>query len=97
MSNYSYPKTKEEYWDTVDRYWEDLYDILVRYLPKEDLAKADHYRLEKNPAVSKLFNDAWWNAPDHRSIHSIPSWHVLCDLCSESYLVYEGEEGQEDE
>lgn len=95
--SYSYPKTKEEYWETVDKYWENLFDILYMFLPKEDVTHADHLRLEKNPDISKLFNDAWWAAPDSPSIHSIPSWHVLCDLCSESYLLYEGEEDLENE
>jgi hypothetical protein len=97
MSNYSYPKTKEEYWNIVDQHWENLYDILFMYLPKEEVAKADNLRLAKDRKIANLFNDAWFAAPDHRSIHSIPSWHVLCDLCSESYVLYEGEEDLENE
>ncbi len=90
---YHYPRTKEEYWNIVDAHWENLYNIMVRYLPKDQLAKADNFRLNKDPAIVHLFNDAWWNAPDNRSIHAIPSWYVLCDLCSESYLLQdEGEQ-----
>jgi hypothetical protein len=86
---YNYPKTKEEYWEVVDTYWIDLYNILYMYLPKDQVVEADNLRLQKNPKISNLFNNAWFNAPDNRSIHSIPSWFVLCDLCSESYLLGE--------
>jgi|HubBroStandDraft_2_1064218.scaffolds.fasta_scaffold1048408_1 hypothetical protein len=89
---YEYPKTAEEYWKTVDTYWADLYNILVRFLPNNRLAQADHLRLIKNAELVSLFNDAWWNAPDNQSIHSIPGWHILCDLCSEAYLVQEESE-----
>lgn len=89
---YEYPKTTEEYWNIVDTYWDKLYNILVRFLPKEKLAQADHLRLVKDPQLISLFNDSWWNAPDSLSIHSIPGWEVLCDLCSESYLVHEESE-----
>lgn len=89
--NYSYPKTAEEWWNNVDTYWANLYNILVMFLPKEQLKEADNLRLQKDPKLVRLFSDAWWNAPDNRGIHSIPSWHVLCDLCSESYLLGEDE------
>lgn len=85
--SYSYPKNKEEWWSNVDRHWEDLYDILYKFLPKEQVAAADQLRLEKSSKLCSLLQDAWFNAPDNRSIHSIPSWHVLCDLCSESYVL----------
>lgn len=91
-----YPHNEEEYWQIVDAHWENLYDILVRFLPREQLKTADNLRLNKDRAIVKLFNDAWWNAPDSGSIHSIPSWHVLCDLCSEAYVLYdEGEMNNE--
>lgn len=87
--NYSYPTNKEEYWNIVDQHWENLYNILHMYLPQKDLAKADNFRLSKNPEISNLFNKAWENAPDIRGIHSIPSWYVLCDLCSGSYVLHD--------
>lgn len=88
---YSYPKTKEEYWDIVDRYFQDLYNIMVMFLPKHELAKVDNLRLTKDRELSRLFELTWGNAPDNRSIHNIPAWHVLCDLCSEAYVLYEDE------
>lgn len=84
-----YPTTKEEYWQLVDQHWQDLYNILAMFLPKEQLATADNLRLQQDPQLSHLFNEAWWNAPDSPSIHSIPSWYVLCNLCSESYVLME--------
>jgi len=87
-----YPTNKEEYWQTVDAHWEDLYDILIRFLPKEKLAQADKLRLNQNTDLVSLFNDAWWSAPDSPSIHSIPSWHTLCDLCSEAHVLFEESE-----
>lgn len=85
--SYSYPKTREEYWNIVDAHWENLYNILTSFLPREQLKEADDLRLNKDRRIVKLFNDAWWNAPDNRSIHSIPDWHILCDLCSESCVL----------
>lgn len=87
-----YPKNAEEYWQIVDAYWANLYNILARFLPKDQLAQADNLRLNKNPEIARLFNAAWGNAPDSPSIHSIPSWRVLCDLCSEEYVLYDESE-----
>lgn len=89
---YHYPTNREEYWQIVEEHWDNLKDILDRFLPAEDVAKAEQMRTDKNRELAHLFNDAWFNAPDNRSIHSIPSWHVLCDLCSESYVLYDEDE-----
>lgn len=35
---------------------------------------------------------AWRCAPDKPWIHSLPSWGVLCDLCSEDWVFYEEEQ-----
>lgn len=86
---YNSPTSYDEYWFTVDAYWDQLYAILAKFLPSETLEHADTYRLNKDSKISSLFNDAWFNAPDNRSIHYIPGWHILCDLCSESYLLEE--------
>lgn len=85
--SYSYPTTKEEYWSIVDQYWENIFDILNMFLSKEKAVEANNMRLNKDTNIVRLFNSAWSNAPDDCSIHSIPSWHVLCDLCSESYVL----------
>lgn len=88
---YKEPTTAEEYWNNVDRYWADLYNILAMFLNRAQLQASDpdKMRLEKNPEIARLFNAAWFNAPDDYSIHSIPAWHVLCDLCSEEYVLHE--------
>jgi hypothetical protein len=63
-------------------------------LPKDQLKDADTFRTLKDPKIARLFNAAWWNAPDSPHIHEIPSWQMLCDLCSESYLLMEDEENE---
>ena len=84
-----YATNKNEYWQIVDANWADLYNILATYLPKEELSKADNLRLNKDRELVDLFDDAWFAAPDHKSIHDIPGWHVLCNLCSEAHVLYE--------
>jgi hypothetical protein len=90
--SYHYPKNAEEYWMIIDIYWADLYNILAMFLPSEQLSQADNLRLNKDRGITKLFNDAWWLAPDSPGIHKIPSWHVFCDLCSEAGVLYENDE-----
>lgn len=90
---YRYPTNREEYWNIVEKYWDNLNDILRHFLPPQEYDKVDTLRRTQSRELAHLFNNAWSNAPDSPSIHSIPSWHVLCDLCSESYVLYdEGEE-----
>ena len=89
---YEYPKTKEEYWNTVDLYQKHLLDILEMFLPKDESSKFDAYRTNKDPKIVLLFDNAWSAAPDHIGIHDIPSWKVLCDLCSEAFLLEKPED-----
>lgn len=84
-----YATNKNEYWLIVDAHWADLYNILTMYLPKEELSKADKLRLNKDRELVELFENAFFNAPDHAHIHSIPGWHILCDLCSEAHVLWE--------
>lgn len=103
------PTTKAEWWANLEKHWDDLYEICFMFLPTyENLdweKKVTETSLGQNillakkardgHALARYFNAAWWNAPDDRSIHSIPSWGVLCDLCSEEWCLYEDEEGEE--
>ena len=84
--DYSYPKTAEQYWETVDYYWPEIKNILLSFtlLNEDDL---DKWVKERNPEIVSVFNDAWFSAPDNGKIHLIPAWHIFCDLCSEGDLV----------
>jgi hypothetical protein len=88
FSNYIYPDSKESYWATVDRYWPQIKNIVLMFtLLDED--ELDRCVKERSPAIGSIFNNAWFKAPDDGRIHLIPAWHIFCDLCSESYLLYE--------
>lgn len=84
---YSYPKNKEEYWQIVDEYWESLLNILQTFCSKEEVLQADQFRHQRNADIVDSFGQAWSRAPDDYAIHKINSWHILCDLCSESYVL----------
>lgn len=99
--DYRYPTTKDEYWQTVDKYWPQLLDILLRFLPnvnsdlnspnfgRKTAVIAEELRSNRNDEIVYLFDSAWASAPDDGRIHVIPCWNILCDLCSESYLLFE--------
>jgi hypothetical protein len=81
-----YPTTKEEYFQLIDRHWADLINIICKYNPQK-AEEAANYRLSKDPQIDHIFQDTWFNAPDSPHIHSIPGWGILCNLCSESYVL----------
>lgn len=98
-SGYKYPTTYNEYWNTVDDYWLQLLELFARFLPshypkRDDPYEVDHtlivaetYRRNKDRKILELFNRTWAAAPDNGAIHLLGGWNVLCDLCSESYLL----------
>lgn len=99
---YSEPKTKEEYWQIVNEYWPELLQLILTYAPatldeligNKKAVVATRLKEEQSLGLCDMFNQAWANAPDSGCIHSLPAWHILCDLCSESYLLYEEVERQ---
>jgi hypothetical protein len=90
--SYKCPSTKEEYWDTVTAHWDSIANILGMFLTEKECVTAEAMKLDQDPDIVRLFNKAWWQAPDNRSIHSIPGWHVFCDLCSEEWVLHEDED-----
>jgi hypothetical protein len=94
---YQYPKDKEEYWNIVNEYWNELTNIMLRFLPKflpkqtDIITFLNELKDNKNPELARMFNLTWIGAPDSGEIHAIPAWNVLCDLCSECYLLEESE------
>lgn len=77
-----------DWWSAVDRHWDALLAICDRVgLPTEDL---DQLRTERDDRLASRLEKAWGMAPDSPKIHLWPGWHVLCDLCSERDVLYEG-------
>jgi hypothetical protein len=84
----TYPENKDQYWRLVDQHWADLINIVYMYAPNK-VEDASNYRLNQDPKINNVFQDSWWNAPDSPSIHYIPSWSVLCNLCSEAHVLFD--------
>lgn len=99
----------QDWWKAVDTHWPDLLRLIVRFpqpdLEKtisqlaDDLLEPLSVRATKikenkdHIGLHLLFQQAWGNAPDDPEIHSYPSWWLLCDLCSESWVFDEDREG----
>ena len=99
--------TPDDWWKLLEEHWANIVSIFSRFLPVNEpvdyednlvgtlepmnvlIERAkqdrDHYTL------LRYLNAAWWAAPDKPWIHDIPSWGVLCDLCSEECVFEEGE------
>ena len=98
-TEYKVPNTKEEYWQVVEKYWDELLNIILMYAPETLFEKkffgektsvvATRLMKQKDPMLLSFFNKTWASAPDDGRIHLIPRWHILCDLCSEGYLIHE--------
>lgn len=98
-------RTANDWWNGIDKHWTVLRDILYMFLP---VTKNETYEGEiltyplskyieelkenKDRNLARYLNAAWSAAPDSPRIHSIPGWGVLCDLCSEEYVLYDDEE-----
>ena len=104
----SYPKNKEEWWASLEEHWEDLLSIMKRFLrsnPNSENVELDHLARFDTILMAKAnkddhilvnyLNQAWQNAPDEPWIHELPAWGVLCDLCSEAYVLEDENEPPE--
>ncbi len=65
----------------------------------DHLARFDAILMAKQNKDDRMLvnylNQTWQNAPDEFWIHELPSWGVLCDLCSESYVLEDENEPPE--
>ena len=80
------PTTKDEWWQLVDDDWENLSAIFDRV--GMDTWDAEVYKARRDPRLHPILEEVWARAPDKPHIHEWPGWGVLCDLCSESYVLY---------
>ena len=89
-----YPKTPEEWWAILDKWFDpEFLDLAYKYMDSDSVELFKTAKEEKlGQKVVECLNKIWMNAPDSLGIHSLPGWNVLCDLASESYLIEMNEE-----
>jgi hypothetical protein len=102
-STYHYPRNKEEWWKNLEAWWPELLALINTYgcrlsNPRDPLAtmepaatELERMKQAKDEKMALILEEAWCNAPDHGSIHTNKGWDVLCDLCSESYVLTENQ------
>ena len=91
-----------DWWNLCKSEWPKLVNILEQLLPMgentdpvrdtlfTDKPLRDIVRElfeSEDRGLVDYFQEAWWRALDSSSIHNIPGWHVLCDLCSECCIL----------
>ena len=95
-------RNKQDWWNAVDEHWPQLRKIFYQFLPMTGYSDIQGVALmnplselvallreTRNDDLHVYFQAAWSAAPDSPKIHYIPGWYVLCDLCSESYVLGE--------
>lgn len=53
---------------------------------------AKMYILDRDPQLALILNETWFGAPESTDVFHVPGFGVLCDLCSESYVLHEEDE-----
>ena len=87
--NIMYPKNKEEWWAILNEHWQNIHTIIERFVDEDKLLNLEELRQNEDPKLDNILQEAWWNAPDNKTIFKLPSWLVLCDLCSENHVLYD--------
>ena len=73
---------------------EELSIIVLMFTGSDASVFKQHLEDQDAAALSSLLELAWLAAPDNGSIHGIPGWGILCDLCSESHVLFSDNETQ---
>ncbi|MCK9458183.1 MAG: hypothetical protein M0R80_00710 [Proteobacteria bacterium] len=55
----------------------------------DPIERFEQYRTEKNPKLASLLNETWFGMPESTEVRSYPGFGVLCNLCSEAYVLQE--------
>lgn len=92
---YHYPRNAQEWWDVLKEYWQEITNIWFMFgvasvgdnpITRENLLEM---RRKRKSELEAFCHRAWAAAPDNGSIHALPAWNVLCDLCSEAGVLYD--------
>ena len=49
----------------------------------------ERMRWERNSDLARIFSRTWFGLPESYEVHSLPAFGTLCDLCSESSVLFE--------
>ena len=85
----SAPRNREEYFSLAEQYRDYLSDIIAEFSGRDNAEKFLLFLNERSNSIASVLPRVWSDAPDRPWLHSIPGWDVLCDLCSEDYVLYE--------
>ena len=85
----SVPRNREEYFSLAEQYRDELFNIIADFSGRDNAEEFTLFLNERSNSIAPIFHQAWADAPDKPWIHSIPGWHVLCDLCGEDYVLDE--------
>ena len=83
-------KTNTDWWETVDWFFSDLLSLRRLFLSEVSESEFIELRMKRDNKLAYYLEEIWNNAPDVPNIHSLIGWDILCDLCSEAYVLYEG-------
>jgi hypothetical protein len=56
----------------------------------------EQYLKSKDCKMADLLNEVWWGMPESMESRGRDGFGVLCDLCSEAYVLFEGEQNVDD-
>lgn len=101
-TSYHWPRDEAEWWHNVDEWWADLLNIAATTgcaleAPLDALKDSrsavvtlEEMRRKRDTELAHFFSHVWGAAPDHGRVHGWEGWDVLCDLCSESGVLFDG-------
>jgi len=78
-----YAKNLDEWWFLVTHYWGDLLGFLQRLGPEKLVGAKRAFENKEARNMHGYLHKAWEALPDHPSIHAMPGFYSLCDLCSD--------------
>jgi hypothetical protein len=87
MAYPEYPETEEEYRRLVDLYWKDLVYLAHRFSKHTEREMLKLKEKDDLEGLSRIFHKIWWGMPDQEWVRIEPGFFVLCDLCSEDYVL----------
>lgn len=121
-----YQTNKDEWWQLVEKNWEQLERLMRLFHPDggaadrtampitaqraeavcegvrqeirdagkgDPVARAAALRQQRDPLLSLLFTETWFGLPESAMVRAEPGFGVLCDLCSEAYVLFDDAEG----